>query len=66
MALEFLLPVDKEEGLVLANGAADSTAKLIQIEFLSGSSEEAFGIKIGIPLELEERAVEIVGSGFRR
>ena len=32
MALIFLFAIDEEKGLVLANGAADGTAELVQVE----------------------------------
>jgi hypothetical protein len=35
VALIFLLAIDEEEGLVLANGPADGAAKLVQVELFT-------------------------------
>src|SRR5580658_2240464 len=64
MELILLFAIDKKEGLVLANGPADGTAKLVQIELFRGGGEVALGIEVGIARKLVERAVKVVGSGF--
>jgi len=64
VALILLFSIDEEEGFVLANGAADGAAELIQIELFGGGGEEAFGVERGVAEEFKERAMEIVVAGF--
>jgi len=56
MALEFLLAIHEEEGLVLANGATDAPAELIQIEFSQVSGEETSCVERRVAQEFEKCA----------
>ena len=45
MTLIFLFAIDEEKRLVLADGAADGAAELVQVELLDGVGKVAFGIE---------------------
>ncbi len=60
--LIFLFAIDEEEGLVLLNGAANSTAKLVQVELFDGVGKVALGIESLIAQKLEQSPVKVVGS----
>ena len=55
------LPCDEEEGLVLANRAAELRTKLIAFEDRDGSGEEGAGVETVVAHKLERAAVEFVG-----
>ena len=52
VALVFLLAVQEEEGLVLADRTAKGAAELIEIEFFRGRGKEAARIEVGVAQEL--------------
>ena len=64
MPLHLALVVDEEESLVFLDGAAERSAKLVEVELFSGGCEVAAGIELGVAEILEERSVYAVGSGF--
>ena len=64
MALEFLLAIHEEEGLVLANRTADAASELIQIEFLWFGGEEALGVERLVAEKFEQRAMELIPAGL--
>ena len=57
MPLHLALIVDEEERLVFLDGAAERSAKLVEVELLSGGCEVAAGIELGVAEKLEERSV---------
>jgi hypothetical protein len=59
-----LLVVDEEEQLVLDDGAAEKTAKLIRLIGSSRLREEIPRIQIVIPQEIEDLAMKLVSAGF--
>ena len=64
MELIFLFAVNEEKCLVLADGSADRTPKLVQVELFDRVGKVALGIKIGVAEEFVERPVKVVGSRF--
>ena len=57
------LVIGEEEGLVLAYGTTDGTAKLILLEGRLLPVEEPAGIEFLVAQELERRAMNLVGAG---
>src|SRR5258708_20088662 len=49
VALGFLFAVQEEEGFALADGAAEGTAVLVEIEFFGFGGEEALGVERSVP-----------------
>src|SRR5580658_311738 len=66
MPLVFLLPVTEEEELVFFDGAANRGAELIEVELFCIRGKKGTSVEIRVAEELEETAVELVASGFRR
>ena len=60
MALHLGLIVQEEERLILLDGTAERSAKLVQVEFLHRRGEVAARVEVRIPQEFKQRAVHLV------
>ena len=65
MPLPLGLIIEEEKRLVFPDRAAHCAAELVQIELFPAGGEITAGIKIRVTEELEQRSVDLIGSGFR-
>src|SRR5258708_35283565 len=65
-ALSGCLIIGKKERFVLLQSAAKRTSELIEVELVLRHSKKVLRVELGIPVELEQRSLELVRSRLRR
>ena len=65
MPLPLGLIVEEEKRLIFPDRPTHCAAELVQIELFPAGGEITAGIEISVTEELEQRSVDLIGSGFR-